>query len=244
VAPDPNGVHADAPPYDPDLMAAVAELGDALRGLVDASVRTAAPAAELRAAAAGARELTGRLAAARRPAGHLSPLDDVLAFRQVFNMVSGVGSALAPPVDVRVVEGGVVAETTFGLAYEGPPGYLHGGMSGLVMDQVLGAAAIHAGLWGMTARLELDYRGPVPLDTPVVLTGRVTETAGRKTVVSGTIAAAARPDQPLVEARGVFVTPRAEVIDSYFSGVTDGSGRHTAPGRPTDATAPRPAADA
>ena len=75
------------------------------------------------------------------------------------------------------------------------------------MDQVLGAAAIAAGLWGMTARLELDYRRPVPLETPLVLRGRVAEDAGRKTVVSGTIALAAAPDEPLVEARGVFVTP-------------------------------------
>ncbi|MGY1772781.1 PaaI family thioesterase [Blastococcus sp. SYSU D00813] len=231
-------MRSDGEAFDPDLMAAVTDLGDALRGLVDASVRTDVPAAELRAAAAGARELTERLAARRRPAGRLSPLDDVLAFRQVFNMVSGVGSALAPPVDVRVVEGGVRAETSFGLAYEGPPGFLHGGMSGLVMDQVLGAAAIHAGLWGMTARLELDYRGPVPLDTPVVLTGQVSESAGRKTIVIGTIALASTPDRPLVEARGVFVTPRAETVGDYFGGVTDASGRHTSPGRPTDATAP------
>jgi hypothetical protein len=94
----------------------------------------------------------------------------------------------------------------------------------------------------MTARLELDYRGPVPLDTPVALAGRVSETAGRKTVVTGTIALAAEPDRPLVEARGVFVTPRTETIESYFADVTDGSGRHTAPGRrPTDATTPLPA---
>jgi acyl-CoA thioesterase FadM len=114
-------------------------------------------------------------------------------------------------------------------------------MSGLVMDQVLGAAAIHAGLWGMTVRLELDYRGPVPLDTAVVLSGRVTETAGRKTVVSGSIALATDPATPLVEARGVFVTPRADRMESYFSEVTDASGRPSPPSRPTDVTAPLPA---
>jgi acyl-coenzyme A thioesterase PaaI-like protein len=231
-------VHSDeAAPYDPDLMAAVTELGDALRELVDASVTTAVPAAELRAAAAGARELTARLAAERRPRGQLSPLDDIADFRQVYNMVSGVGSALAPPLDVRVVEGGVVAETSFGLAYEGPPGYLHGGMSGLVMDQVLGAATIRAGLWGMTARLELDYRGPVPLHTPVVMTARVTEAEGRKSVVTGTIALAAEPERALVEARGVFVTPRPERAEEYFGAITDASGRHAPPRRPSDATA-------
>jgi hypothetical protein len=41
----------DGSAYDEDLMAAVTELGDALRALVDTSVRTTVGAAELRAAA-------------------------------------------------------------------------------------------------------------------------------------------------------------------------------------------------
>ena len=236
----PSGTHPDGPSADADLMAAVTELGEALRGLVDATVRTAVPADELRAAAAGARELTSRLSVRRRPPGRLSPLDDIAAFRRVYSPVSGVGSPLAPPVVVREAEGGVVAEATFGLAYEGPPGFLHGGMSALVMDQILGAATIRAGLWGMTARLELDYRGPVPLDTPVVMRARVVEAAGRTSVVTGSIALAADPDRALVEARGVFVLPRRDKLESYFSGVTDASGRPSPPGRPTDATAPLP----
>jgi acyl-CoA thioesterase FadM len=90
----------------------------------------------------------------------------------------------------------------------------------------------------MTARLELDYRGPVPLHTPVVLSARVTEAEGRKSVVTGTIALAAEPGRALVEARGIFVAPRPATTASYFAGVTDASGRHTPPGRPTDATMP------
>ena len=163
-----------------------------------------------------------------------------MAFRRVFNPVSGVGSALAPPLAIRHEDGGVVARTTLGLAYEGPPGFLHGGMSSLFMDQLLGAAAIAAGLWGMTARLELDYRGPVPLLTPLEMRAHVTEDAGRKTIVQGTIALAEAPDRALVEARGVFVVPRREKAEAYFSAVTDASGRHAPPGRPTDATALQP----
>jgi acyl-coenzyme A thioesterase PaaI-like protein len=164
-------------------------------------------------------------------------LDDPIAFRRVYSPVTGVGSAVAPPLHIRQDEDGVVARTTLGPAYEGPPGFLHGGMSGLLMDQLHGSAAIAAGLWGMTARLELDYRGPVPLETPLVLRARVVEDAGRKTVVTGTIALAAEPDRALVEARGVFVTPRPEQLETYFSAITDAEGRHSPPGRPTDATA-------
>lgn len=228
---------AGGQPYDADLMAAVTELGTALRELVDASVLTTLPADQLRAAAADARAVTARLAAAQRPVTQLPVLDDPLVFRRVYNPVSGVGSALAPPVRIRRVEGGVVGEALLGPAYEGPPGYVHGGMSSLLMDQLLGSAAIAAGLWGMTVRLEVDYRRPVPLSTPLTMRAQVTEAAGRKCVVTGTIATAAAPDRTLVEARGVFVMPREEARAHYFGAITDASGQHRPPGRPTDATA-------
>jgi hypothetical protein len=218
-------------------MAAVTELGGALRELVDASVRTTVAAGELTAVAARARELTARLAVATRPATRLPALDDPVAFRRVYSPVTGVGSAIAPPVVMRRDGDGVSGTATLGLAYEGPPGFLHGGMSGLLMDQVLGAAAIAAGRWGMTVRLELDYRRPVPLEQPLVLRAWVVEDAGRKAVVAGSIATSAAPEEVLVEARGVFVAPRAEQQAAYFGEVTDASGRHRPPGRPTDATA-------
>src|SRR4051794_2799317 len=160
-----------------------------------------------------------------------------MSCRRAVVLVPGGRSVDPPPLEIRQEDGGVVAEGTLGAAYEGPPGFLHGGMSGLLMDQLLGAAAISAGLWGMTVRLELDYRGPVPLRTPLVLRARVIEDAGRKTVTTGTIALAEAPDRVLVEARGIFVAPRADRLAAYFGEVTDASGRHAPPRRPTDATA-------
>jgi hypothetical protein len=220
-----------------ELLAAVTELGTALRELIDASVTTTVDAAQLRAAAATAREATTLLAASRRGRDQLPALDDPVQFRRVYNPVSGVGSALAPPLQIHRVDGGVLAETALGLPYEGPPSYVHGGVSALLMDQLLGSAAIAAGLWGMTARLELDYRRPVPLETPLLLRAAVTESAGRKVVITGTISLRETPDQALVEARGVFVAPRPERSAEYFGSITDASGRHSPPGRPSDATA-------
>ena len=220
-----------------ELLAAVTELGSALRELVDASVTTTVDAAELRAAADTARQVATRLAAGRRHHDQLPVLDDPVRFRRVYNPVSGVGSALAPPLTIRRVDGGVLAETSLGPAYEGPPSYVHGGISALLMDQLLGSAAIAVGLWGMTARLEVDYRRPVPLETPLLLRAAVAESAGRKVVVTGTIAPAGAPEQLLVQARGVFVTPRPERSAEYFGSITDASGRHSPPRRPSDATA-------
>jgi acyl-coenzyme A thioesterase PaaI-like protein len=220
-----------------ELLAAVTDLGTALRELVDAAVTTTVDAASMRAAATAAREVTAGLAGRRRTRHQLPALDDPIRFVRVYNPVSGVGSPLAPPLDIRADEQGVSGEVTLGLAYEGPPGYVHGGVSALLMDQLLGAATIAVGLWGMTVHLELDYQGPVPLDTPLVLRARVIEEADRKSVVTGTIAAAADPTRTLVSARGVFVAPRPERSQEYFGTVTDAAGRHAPPGRPTDATA-------
>jgi acyl-coenzyme A thioesterase PaaI-like protein len=229
--------HDGGSPYDADLMAAVTGLAGALRELIEVSVTSTVGPDEVRAATELAREATKRLAASRRPASQLSALDDLAAGRRVFNPVTGAGSPLAPPLVLREAAGGVVGEATLGVAYEGPPSYVHGGMSALLMDQVLGATAAAAGLWGMTAHLELDYRRPVPLETPLVLRARLAGNEGRKSVITGTIALAEAPDQTLVEARGVFVTPRRELVQAYFGSITDASGRHTPPRRPGDATA-------
>jgi acyl-coenzyme A thioesterase PaaI-like protein len=224
-------------PYDPELMAAVSELGTAMRRLVAASVATTVGVDELRAAAEEVRAVTTRLEAARRPATQLPALDDPITFRRVYSPVTGVGSALAPPLVIHRAADGVAAEVSLGLAYEGPPGFVHGGMAGLLMDQMLGAAAIAAGLWGMTAHLELDYRGPLPLETPLALRAWVTGSEGRKTWLEGTVAVASAADHVLVRARGLFVIPRPEQLESYFGAITDAGGEHRPPGRPTDATA-------
>lgn len=227
----------DGQDHDLELMAAVTDLGAALRELIDGSVTTTVDAAQIRLAAEQVRKTTAVLAASPRPLTVLPPLDDPSKFRRVYNPVSGIGSPLAPPLAIRRTPEGVLAQVTLGAAYEGPPGYVHGGMSSLLMDQLLGAAAMAADRWGMTARLELDYRGPLPLATALVLRAEVVETAGRKTVVTGTVALADDLERPLVEARGIFVAPRPELVESYFGEITDASGRHRPPGKPTDATA-------
>jgi acyl-coenzyme A thioesterase PaaI-like protein len=222
---------------DAEPLAAATDLGAALRELIETSVTTTVPAAEVRAAAELVRQVTERLAVARRPVSQLPALDDLTMGRRVFNPVTGTGNAMAPPLHVRRDGDGVKAEATLGVAYEGPPGFVHGGMSALLMDQLLGSAAAAAGLWGMTAHLELDYRGPLPLETRLVLRAGVVESEGRKSVITGTVAPADDPDRVLVEARGVFVMPRPEKLKDYFGGITDASGEHRPPPSASDATA-------
>ena len=78
-------------PYDPELMAAVTELGTAIRELVDASVRTTVGPAELRAAAEGVRTATAALAVARRG----GPARGALLVVTLLFLVLAGGSGLA-----------------------------------------------------------------------------------------------------------------------------------------------------
>jgi len=224
---------------DAEPLAAAADLGTALRDLIEVSVTTTVPPGELRAAAELVRQVTERLAVARRPVSQLPALDDVSTGRRVFSPVTGAGNALAPPLVVRRDRDGdgVVGAVTLCVAYEGPPSFVHGGMSALLMDQLLGSAAVAVGFWGMTAHLELDYRGPLPLQTTLLLRAGVAENSGRKAVVTGTIALADEPERVLVEARGVFVMPRPERVEAYFGAITDASGAHRPPSAAGDATA-------
>lgn len=224
---------------DPELLAAVTELGAAVRALLETSVTTTVPAADQVEVAAGLRALTEQLGAATRDRHTLSALDDLPTFRRTYSPVTGVGHGFAPPVRFRLEGDRVVGEATLGQRHEGPPAHCHGGVSALLMDQLLGSSAHLVGRWGMTAHLGLDYRGAVPLHTPLVLVARVVEASGRKTRVHGTIALAADPDRDLVRGEAVFVTPRDELLEQYFGALTTADGA-PAPGHAhaaTDATA-------
>lgn len=51
----------------------------------------------------------------------------------------GVRNPIAPPVDlIRAEDGSVSADFHLGAAYEGPPGHVHGGVSAMILDHVLG----------------------------------------------------------------------------------------------------------
>ena len=100
----------------------------------------------------------------------------------------GLSNPLSPPIvmdsDAGEGAGGggtqIVARVTFGPAYEGPPGFVHGGFIAAAFDEVLGATQSLSGEQGMTAHLEIDYRSPTPLGEELRIRGRLERTEGRK----------------------------------------------------------------
>jgi acyl-coenzyme A thioesterase PaaI-like protein len=135
------------------------------------------------------------------------------------NAVIGVRNAIAPPVALTWDDdGGVHADFELGAAYEGPPGQVHGGVSAMVLDHLMGetASAGHTRLT-VTGTLTLRYLRPLPLG-PVHMAARVSEEQGRKVTVTAWIGPRSRQARPTgdearptedaaVEATGLFIIP-------------------------------------
>jgi len=63
--------------------------------------------------------------------------------------------------------------------FAGPPGHAHGGVIATLLDEAMSKANRQFNILAMTRQMEVDYLKPVPLATPLLLTGRHTETSGR-----------------------------------------------------------------
>jgi len=123
------------------------------------------------------------------------------------NAVVGVRNAIAPPVILHWSDDGSVgSEVELGVAYEGPPGCVHGGVSALLLDHLMGetASAAHTRLI-VTGTLTLRYLQPLPLGR-VRMQAQVTNEDDRKVTVTAHLGAA--DGEPAVEATGLFIVPR------------------------------------
>ena len=127
--------------------------------------------------------------------------------------VVGDASPLSPRLDWEVVDRRVFATGRFGAAYEGPPGYVHGGMVALAFDEVLGIVNITNDNPGMTATLKIRYRRPTPLFTDVRFEAWVEQVEGRRI---HSLAELWAGDTLCAEADGLFIQPRPEVAAQYF----------------------------
>jgi len=115
----------------------------------------------------------------------------------------GRANALAPPIELWLEGEELHGRATFGSAYEGPPGCVHGGFIAAAFDEVLGSAQSLAGNPGMTGRLTIHYRSPTPLHTELRFTSRLTSVRGRKIVTTGELWAG---EVLCAEGEGLFIS--------------------------------------
>ncbi|MCW2946559.1 MAG: thioesterase superfamily protein [Actinoallomurus sp.] len=184
----------------------LAELAASVRELIASVVLTDAETAEVAAVAREVDALTRRLAVARRTAPPVTEVDASGVIRQPGSPVTGELNPIAPPIVISLSpDGAARAEFTLSAVYEGPPGFVHGGVSAMILDHLSGSAAAANGTPGMTAGLDLRYRRPTPHGVPLSAEARTVRVDGRKTFVESRIIG---PDgEVTTEATGVFVMP-------------------------------------
>jgi uncharacterized protein (TIGR00369 family) len=92
--------------------------------------------------------------------------------------------------------------------YEGPPGYLHGGIIATLLDEAMSKANRAQGVTAMTRHMSVDYLRPVPSNTPIRILGHVTRSEGRKHWATAEIRN--HEGKALAKATGLFIAIRRE----------------------------------
>ena len=90
--------------------------------------------------------------------------------------------------------------------FEGPQGYLHGGIIATLLDETMSKSVRARGFTAMTRQMEVDYLRPVPSSTPIRLEGHVTRNEGRKHWTEARILDAERT--VLAIGKGLFIEVR------------------------------------
>jgi hypothetical protein len=84
-----------------------------------------------------------------------------------------------PLYDIAVDGDRATGTVDFPLAYEGPPGIVHGGFLGVFVDSAVQHHNCGVGVAGKTTSMALRYRWPAPLLTPLAFTIERTAADGR-----------------------------------------------------------------
>jgi hypothetical protein len=144
---------------------AVASLLRSVAGLV-LSLEAPHPALERLAAALQSAEAELAKLAPADPAPRIGP--EAAADRRVYIDHSrdiGAFNPCFPTYRIRVDGDRASGTVSFPLAYEGPPGIVHGGFLAVFFDSVVQHHNCDLGLAGKTTSLALSYRRPTPLLT-------------------------------------------------------------------------------
>ena len=131
-------------------------------------------------------------------------------------------------------------DTTLDRQFEGWEGIAHGGVISTILDEVMAWAVVEHDLWGVTARITVDFKRPVPIGRPIHGEGRVTsvrrrivETEGVLSDQDGNILAQATatfvgaPDDKKAELKaryGFVLVPDESAVDGT-PGLVDDGGR-------------------
>ncbi|HEX3829600.1 MAG TPA: PaaI family thioesterase [Sporichthyaceae bacterium] len=115
----------------------------------------------------------------------------------------GPANPTAVPIVCRASADGLVADVVIPAVFAGWPGMAHGGVVASILDDVLGQLATAVGGFAATARLEIEFRRPTPVERTLRIEARTAGREGRQIFLSGSILDGATE---LVAATGCWFT--------------------------------------
>ena len=122
------------------------------------------------------------------------------------NRCFGCGPANATGLRLEFLlasDGAVVSLPVVPDAFEGHPGYLHGGIIATLLDEAMSKAVRVLGRPSMTRKMEVEYLRPVPSGAPLRIEGRVVRNEGRKHWAEAVIVDA--EETVLARGEGLFI---------------------------------------
>jgi uncharacterized protein (TIGR00369 family) len=104
-------------------------------------------------------------------------------------------------------DGSVVCLPTIPDRFEGPVGYLHGGIIATLLDEAMSKSIRARGLTAMTRQMEINYLRPVHSEAPIRVEGRLIRSEGRKHWSEARIIDAR--GHALADGKGLFIEVRS-----------------------------------
>ncbi len=105
-------------------------------------------------------------------------------------------------------DGTVICLVTIPASFEGPPGYVHGGIIATLLDEAMSKSVRALGRTALTRQMEIEYLRPVHSGTPIRVEGRLLRSEGRKHWTEGRILSS--KGHLLAEGKGLFIEIRSD----------------------------------
>jgi len=107
---------------------------------------------------------------------------------------------------LQAEDGRVVSPVTVPDRFEGPAGYVHGGIIATLLDETMSKSVRALGVTAMTRQMEIEYLRPVHSGAPIRVEGRLLRSEGRKHWADSRILCAR--GHVLATAKGLFIEIR------------------------------------
>jgi acyl-coenzyme A thioesterase PaaI-like protein len=195
-------------------------LASALRELVALCVTTDAPEPDLAQVTQAVEAACGRLSAHPRRTfqdgfASCQGLDDLAVFTDRATLV-GKSNPYSPPMSLAFDGDTAVGRVTFGPAFEGAPGFVHGGLVAAAFDQLFGYLQVRLETPALTRVLTVNYLRPTPFQTELRMEAHLDRSEGRRHYVKARLFAGG---QITANAEGVFVALEEAALLRLFEAV-------------------------